>query len=333
MKTAIPSIAALNLMCVIQAAAQLQSPPQIVYEGDIVFPSEILISTIDQIVQVPNGNLYIVDRLGQAVHYVSLSGNLIHTLSLKNCDPGRNFTPYWLSSDGEMTFVLNGGPAGYLFDSSGKCLGRVSDQYYPLRLQISSGSGIMGLTNTTDPTKPLGIIKATIKGETTDITHLPFGEYPAANRRIATGGLVATKWATYFSPPADPVIYRIDLEGRVSEIKVDNLFNYKRPTGDMHAGGPGPELFASFKHFRNATTNMGIFDSGVGLLVAQYFTRPGRWDRLWFDGEMGAVSWAESDTLGFTYMSDGMAFRVRQPDVREDGTIPNPYLEKYIIRP
>ena len=320
------------LACLQALYAQSDRAPQFVYKGDIVFSDDLLMSTIDQVVREPGGNLYVVDRTGQAVYYFDPSGSLIHSLSIEVCDPGRTFTPYWLSTNGEDVFVINGGPWGYRFDSTGKCLGKVSDRYFPLRRQVTVGDRIVGVRINASPEIPLVITKANLNGETITTTPIPIGEYPVANRRVETGGLAETEWATYYVPSITPKIYRIDPQGTLSSIDVGREFDHRQPTDDLPAGRAGPELFKAFaKHLRFATANQGLFDAGDDLLVAQYRTAPNRWDRLWLNAKDGTVAWAETDTLGFAYISDCHAFRVRQPDYRDDDSMPNLYLEVYTI--
>lgn len=311
--------------------AQSLDAPRIVYTGDIVFPDDVILSTVDQVVREPGGNLYIVDRTGQTVHYFNPSGELIHTLAIEHCDTGRSFTPYFLSTNGKQAFVVNGGPWGYVFDSAGKCLGRTSEKYYPLRLQLTVGNQILGLRKTSDPGIPLTIVYAGLDGETTSTATLPLGEYPMANRRVETGGLAETDWATYYAPSTDPVIFRIDRAGGVTSIDVGHVFDHRLPTRDLPPGGPSPEFFQAMKWVRNATSNHGLFDTGDGMLLAQYFTAPDRWDRLWLSAEDGSLLWAETDTVGFTYVSGHTAYRVNQPDLQDDGSLPNPFLEVYTI--
>jgi len=322
----------LTLACLQASCAQSDRAPQIVYKGDIVFSDDLLMSTIDQVVREPNGNLYVVDRTGQSVYYFDPSGNLIHSLSIETCDPGRTFTPHWVSTNGEDVFVINGGPWGYRFDSAGKCLGQVSENYYPLQRQVTVGDRIIGLRRNARPEIPLVITKANLTGETIATTPIPIGDFPVANRRVETGGLAETEWATYYVPSITPTIYRVDLQGNLSSIDVGREFDHKQPTEDLPAGRAGPEFFSAFaKRLRFATANQGLFDAGDDLLVAQFLTVPNRWDRLWLYAKDGTVAWAETDTLGFTYISDGHAFRVKQPDYRDDGSMPNPYLEAYEI--
>jgi len=311
--------------------AQSDTPPQIAYERDIVFPDDLLLSTIDQIVREPGGNLYVVDRTSQSVHYFSPSGDLLHTLSIEACDPGRVFSPWWVSTNGEQVFVINGGPWGYLFDKNGACLGRVSEEYFPLRLQVSQNDRIVGLRRTADPNIPLVITSATLEGKTTGTWPLPIGEYPMANRRVETGGLAITGRATYYAVSSEPVIHRVDIEGNVTSIDVGDHFNHQRPTRDLPVGRLGPDLGKVAQLTRFATSNLGLFEVGDNLLLAQYRTGVDRWDRLWLSSDDGSVLWAETDTLGFDYVNGNLAFRVNQPDFRDDGSIPNPYLEVYTI--
>jgi len=331
-KGVLPAVMVVALSCLQASCAQPENAPQIVYEGDIVFSGDLLISTIDQVVREHNGNLYVVDRTGQSVYYFDPSGNLIHSLSIEECDPGRAFTPYWVSTNGEKVFVINGGPWGYQFDSEGKCLGRVSEDYYPLRLQVTVGDSIVGLRRDARPDIPLVIKTANLNGETIGTSPIPIGEFPVANRRVETGGLAVTEWATYYAPSITPAIYRIDPQGNLSAIDVSQKFDHELPTEDLPAGRASPELVRAFvQRVRFATANQGLFDAGDDMLIAQYRTTPDRWDRLWLHAKDGTIAWAETDTIGFNYISDGYAFRVNQPEFRDDGSIPNPYLEVYAI--
>lgn len=261
----------------------------------------------------PHGNLYVVDRTGQAVHYFSPSGTLLHTLSIEYCDPGRTFTPFWVSTHGEQIFVVNGGPWGYLFDRTGKCLGTVSDEYYPLRLQTGFGDRILGVRIIADPNIPIVVTSANLMGETLTTWPLPLGEYPIANRRVQTGGVAVTKSAIYYAVASEPVIHRVELEGSVSSIDLDGHFDHRRPTQDLPPGRAGPDFFKTIERVRFATSNQGLFNVSEDLLLAQYRTGIDRWDRLWLRAEDGSVVSAETDTIGFLYVTDCLAYRVNQP--------------------
>ncbi len=299
-----------------------------------VHPDSLLISEIKSLDVGPDGRMLVVDLLGGQALLFGPAGELLVLLDPSVCHPGFEVRPVnarFLGS--ESIFLNNAGPWGYRFTSDGRCLGSVDTDY---AMVVHSGfqdvdeqGDLFGLYRF--PDKQV-IRHMDTSGKTVSEFVLPPSAYPIAIDRIGMGGLVVDDSHIFYAGSVEREILKLTRDGTV----VARMSHRSRWFRDVRKDLPDPKtdgtqafVTASGALFGNTTLIVDLFELSSETLLVQYSNGSRGSGYQVFTKEGVVVAQELGVRHRFLHGSNGLVYRVVQPDLDDAGQLPNPYIEVY----
>jgi|GEM_PF-1774603 len=308
---------------------------EVVELDSLMFPEqEALIGTIDDLDIGTDGDIFIVDRLGQQVFGFSKDGKLKVKVSPEVCDPGFSFTPWALSVNRSYMFLQNDGPWGFLFHSDGRCLSNVDDNYLMLlKAGLTANNRLFGILRGFGE-RPYKLVVADIDGRTIKEMEIPDSDFTVADKFIEGGGLAAKGDIYYFAPSVSPVLYELNMENNsVTKIDISKKINLDTPSEDLPAGDINPAFVQQASQIvLGRDINRGVYIIEDKYLFVQYSHASktgGDWKWLIYDLENEEVQTVQESSFGLFRIIDDEGYRLIQPPLDNDNNLPNPYFKKY----
>lgn len=300
------------------------------YIKTITFSEKILIGNINFLDVNESVGILVTDRIAGEVYLFEESGNFINKVSPVLCYPGFNWRPIFSKFDKKGNIlVINGGPWGFRFDSSGNCIGPMDISFLPpVHLDFLSNGQLVGYYNLDDGNQ-LKMMNSI--GEKL----FSFGNFPDEYKnliyRLEGGGIVVDKHNNIYQVNViNPEIFKFNSEGQLinSFAKFPTYFRHvekdlkqNNPVQIMH------ELPILLNH-KTLVHGMFLYDEDILLLVFDNQKFFG----LQFVNTSGEYLLNEELFIDRPVLSakNGKIYLLNQPDLKNN-FLPNPEIEVYEI--
>ena len=334
----------LSMACVDPAGAQPAKPVELEHfqvvraitlsDLDSVQQEPLLIAQIRSLDVGANGQMLIVDMLGQQAFLFGPGGNLLSVLDPSVCHPGFEVRPVHAKFLADQSiFLSNAGPWGYRFTPEGGCKGSVDPDYtlssHADFLQADPEGGLVGMYRFPDRQ----IVRyMDASGKTLREITLPASDYPNVTSRSAMGGIVTNGTHLFYAGVAEPNILKLTRDGTV----VSRIAHRTSWFRDVSQDLPGVDrnnlaalIQANGRLRATSTLTSNLFDLTDHLIMVQYINAD-RGDGYQVFTKEGQFIAQELDIrVSFKHGAGGLVYRVVQQDVDDQGELPNPYIEVY----
>ena len=324
-------LALLSTVVVSCVDAQDLSPAELQYfkkVGTITFdqPETLLIASIEHLDVDASGRLLVTDPMGEQVFLFDSTGTLLATLDPRICHPGFEFSPISAMFGGnDFIFLANSSPWGYRFTSDGDCLGSVDPSFdLPSFMDIDPTGILYGIEE--GPFWEVRRMSAT--GKQLESFSVPQPKFPNASSRFADGGIVADGSHIFYAWGPEPVVVKYSLGGTLLERIQDRDSYFQSARRDLPAE-LSPELFAALRNW-NGTITRTIFELTDQMIMVQYLNgeRGTGYQVFTKNGELVAEELGIGGRF-FIHGGFGLAYGLVQPELDDNGELPNPYLNVY----
>ncbi|MDE2835594.1 MAG: hypothetical protein OXM02_13915 [Bacteroidota bacterium] len=289
-------------------------------------PDSLLIAAIEHLDVDAAGRLLVTDPLGMQVFLFDSTGALLASLDSRECHPGFEFDPTGaIFGANEFILVLNAGSRGYRFNWNGGCLGSMDPGFRSTSfMDIDPTGTFFGVEE--GPFWEVRRMNST--GKILDTFPVPEPKFPNASIRWADGGLVADGSHVYYAWAPEPAVMKFTVDGRfIRKIQQHSRY-FQSPRADLPAE-LSPELFAAIRKWRGTSTRT-VFELTDRFIMLQYIDHSNGTGYQVFDkGGALIVEELGTDSRFFIHAGYGLAYALTQPDLDEEGELPNPYLTVY----
>ncbi len=301
---------------------------------DSVQQEPLLIAQIRSLDVGANGQMLIVDMLGQQAFLFSPGGNLLAVLDPSVCHPGFEVRPVHAKFLADQSiFLSNAGPWGYRFTPGGGCKGSVDPDYtlsaHAGFLHADPEGGLVGLYRF--PDKQI-IRYMDASGKTLQEITLPASDYPNATSRMAMGGIVTNGTHLFYAGVAEPNILKLTRDGSVVSRIAHRTAWFRDVSQDLpevDRSNLAASVQASGRLRAASTLTSNLFDLTDHTIMVQYIDADrGRGYQV-FTKEGQLIAQELGIRVRFKHGAGGLVYRVVQPDLDDRGELPNPYLEVY----
>ncbi len=320
------SLWTLSLLTALAASGQEPSD-YLTKEAVIHLSEEVLIGTISTLDIGKNRDLLIVDKVARKVWIFDHEGNFKNELHPEQCHPGFQMNPLDAKYAGDRFILMtNAGPWGYRFKIDGTCLGGLHRDFLaPMQLTLDDqgffwaffgerGGYFVHMDSTG---------KKLLQFDTVD------EDFPNLVYRVRGGGSFATDEFVYYASVADQKIYKYDRSGRLVQTIGRTPKRHRAPPQDLPSG-VSKRLFTVLQEVMGQSTlTFGLFPLDEDLIMLQYkHGREGFGFQVY--NRQGRLL-AEDFGMQYQFITakEGRVYRVVQPELDADGTLPNPFIEVY----
>lgn len=290
----------------------------------------LLIATINHLDVGPDGQLLVVDQVGRQALLFDAQGTMLKELDPSICHPGFHFRPLKAVFAEGYIFLINSLPWGYRFKLDGECLGSLDDTFIaPDHFDFDASGDLYGIYER--PEGKLFLRHMDPLGKMIDEAELPPSKHPYAEYRLEGGGVIIDGAHIFYAPATAQHVLKLTRDGAVTATIAHRNSWFRSIKEDLPPPAkPTPDFFKrAGRLFKNSTITESIFALSDQHFMVQYrngdrgfgyqvFTR---------DGDF-VVEETGIDFL-FKHAEGGLAYRVVQPELDEQGELPNPYLEVY----
>ena len=297
----------------------------------ITFSEGVLIAEISALDVGDNGDLLIVDGLSRKIWIFDDDGDVRGELAPEACHPGFTLRPIeaqYASTD--YILLTNSGPPGYRFNEDGSCLGRLHHEFLPPRTFDFDDQGyIYGAYPYSLEGPSFQIVVMDAEGKRVRRFDLAKEAFPHLAVRTEGGGVIYQNGYVFHTSVAAPIIYKYTLDGKLEQTYSVKPRFYRSLKEDLPASASSPNFFKKVARIkRESTLIIDFWALDHDKLMLLYLN----------GGEIGfqvvsteGVVLAEYAGLAFPFIhaQNGLAYRVIQPELDDQGELPNPYLEVY----
>ena len=299
----------------------------------ISFPdaNTLPIGVISTLNVASDGHLVITDEVGNQALLFESDGDLVTRLDARLCNPGVRFFPTGaIIKPDSSVLVLGTSPWGFLFGRDGSCKGSLSTEFTGIgqnELVLDGNHAMIGLYET-----GVGHVLRfmTGAGRTKRESRLPQSPAPGVDYRWAGGGLAKTEKYLYYATPSSTGLTQLDAVGSPIRVFRTNKSWFRPITGDV----PDPfDPNSVDQHMGRIVDNKSMVENVLlldhDLVMIQYHNGNRGFGLQVFDETGRAVTEILGAMDYFLHASNGLAYRVVQPDANKNGHLPNPHVELY----
>lgn len=309
--------------------------------GNTHLSEDVLIGQIRYLDVNSQGDLLVTDFYASEVYLFDKTGAYLNTLDAEPCHPGFVMRPSktFFVPKTEHIFMMNAGPWGYVFRPDGTCWKAVADSYRSVTEYCydSTGKNFFGYTSSAGLGPGKGQI--TQMGLDGDVTHRFSVTHPFPNLayRLTSGGFVCgSDGLLYHNDSYSPEMNAYTIEGELIK-KVDiRSTSYAPLQSDIkNLSDPVAGIRNLAKVLKGHVLVHSVFPLGDDAFLVQYYERMDRGRNysaniIDMNGEKYFQEDVSMESL-FANVKQNRPYHIVQPDITEDGIVPNPYIVVYDI--
>lgn len=310
------------------ASAQLAG---LEYAGEIYLSESAVVAQVSEIDRAEDGRLLITDQIGNTVFLFDPEGGLIAELNPAPCELHYAYRPIYARFVQGDIIVVNSDADhwGLRFDEEGNCVDRLDPSFVaPQGLTLEDEGSLYGFY----PSEML-IRRLSSDGATISEQPIPDTRFKNAAGLFMGGGVVALRDELYVALPMGDAVLVLAAGGEELRRLSLSHAGIQIPPADL-SGEVGPDLFPEIDDFLGeATWVVDISEIASGLMMIQ-FRHPDRTRGYVMIDQDGSL---HHHHLGlertFSYVGHGVALYSVQPEVDDQGHLPNPFLREYRFTP
>jgi hypothetical protein len=295
----------------------------------VIKESEALIAEVSNIDISKEGKVLITDKISNRVWLFSPEGNLIKELNPKKCSPGFNMVPIDAQFLGKNKIIMsNSGVGGHLFGSNGECIDNLNRKFSAPKIMYASEDGkIYGYYYKSESDR--FISKIDEKGNEIEKYQLGEAKFPGLEYRYVGGGVLDTQEKIFFSNSTSYMVSVIDKESKNTERIGKRPKKFNRVESDLPRPGSDPRgIVLSMRSKKEKTLVRGLFKLSGDKIMLVYKNKKGYLSQIL---TMNGRKIYESKIEGrpFVYAGYGKIVKIFQPEMDNEGKVPNPIIEIY----
>jgi hypothetical protein len=267
-----------------------------------------------------NGDLLVVDHIGNAVYVFGQRGQLLSELDPRGCGISYRFRPIYARFIGEEILVVNSDPWGLRFDHRGRCLGTLSAAFEaPAEIAISGESDVFGYFPWDGTVKSYSRNGSVVSSFAT-----PEFRYPNAAARVEGGGIAVVGEELFVAEPFATEILVLNRDGRLLRTIDLHPLGLATPASDLGEGSAPEAMREAANLVSTASVIVMIAEVVPGVLLVQYRHPDRSMGIALFDADGRLLGHDPTFRNRIMYAGNGVALTVDQPDVDDRGYLPNP---------
>ena len=294
----------------------------------IELSEEVLIGEVTSLDVGKNGDLLIADGLGQALWIFDKDGALKKEISPEACHPGFTMRPIEAHYAQDLYILLsNSGPPGYRFNTDGSCLSSMHYEFLPPKSFSFDDQGhIYGIYS-----YPSGYRLVVMDEQGKKIHHFDLVEepFPIIATRVEGSGVHYQDGHIFYVSVAIPALHKYSEEGELEEVYQVRPTFYRPIKRDLPDFSNPRSFFKAFVQIKKESTLVVNFYSlDADKFMLQYLNGSEMGFQI-VDVQGNVLAEYLGLDFPFFLAKDGLAYRVVQPDLDEQGHLSNPFIEVY----
>ena len=297
----------------------------------ITFSEDVLIAEISSLDVGDNGDLLIVDGISRKIWIFNDDGDVRSELDPEACHPGFMLLPMEAQyAPTGYILLTNSGLPGYRFNVDGSCLGRLHREFTPPRSFSFDDHGyIYGAHHSSSERLAFQIVIRDAEGKKVRHFDLAKEAFPYLVGQTEGGGVVYQNGYLFHVSVAAPIIYKYTPDGELEQTYSVKPKFYRPLKEDFPAVASSPNFFKKVGQiFRESTLITDFWALDHEKLLLLYVNDEGVGFQVVSTEGVVLAEYLGMD-FPFIHAQNGLAYRVIQPELDEQGELPNPYLEVY----